>query len=226
MTQSHTTHPPVPVRLTWPLSMTVTITWSHVAVNSSTQSITAWSSYSVRGAPWSAANQLHGQRTGAFSWHPMLTSFQEDQPILARPYPELRTWMVMRSGVISVFTSHSPAPTCDQHAYQPPPPSSPPQPLLTRHIHHLWITRPPSMRSYNAWSEWKLPLRGRITYRHCRQTKLPNFLYMPNTTSWRMMRRANNNNNSYGASEIILRHLWQYNNSSKQFNMIHHSLQQ
>ena len=26
----------------------------------------------VRGAPWSAANRLHGQRTGAFSWHPML----------------------------------------------------------------------------------------------------------------------------------------------------------
>ena len=29
--------------------------------------------------------------------------FQEDRPIPARPYPELRTWMVVRSGVISVF---------------------------------------------------------------------------------------------------------------------------
>ena len=27
---------------------------------------------SVRGAPWSAANRLHGQRTGAFSWRPVL----------------------------------------------------------------------------------------------------------------------------------------------------------
>ena len=26
----------------------------------------------VRGAPWSAANRLHGQRTGAFSWRPVL----------------------------------------------------------------------------------------------------------------------------------------------------------
>ena len=26
-------------------------------------------------------------------------------------------------------------------------------------------------------TEWKLPLRGRISYRHCRQPKLPNFLY-------------------------------------------------
>ena len=33
-------------------------------------------------------------------------------------------------------------------------------------------------------SEWKLPLRGRITYRHCRQPKLPNFIYSSNTTFW------------------------------------------
>ena len=29
-------------------------------------------------------------------------------------------------------------------------------------------------------SEWKLPLRGRITYRHCRQPKHPNFFYSSN----------------------------------------------
>ena len=33
--------------------------------------------------------------------------FQEDRPILDRPYPELRTWMVVRSGVISVVPTHS-----------------------------------------------------------------------------------------------------------------------
>ena len=44
-------------------------------------------------------------------------------------------------------------------------------------------------------SEWKLPLRGRITYRHSRQPKHPNFIYSSNTTSWRLMRRANSNNN-------------------------------
>ena len=31
-----------------------------------------------------------------------------------------------------------------------------------------------------ARSEWKLPLRGRITYWHCRQPKLPNFIYSSN----------------------------------------------
>ena len=48
--------------------------------------------------------------------------------------------------------------------------------------------------SSKTWSEWKLPLHGRITYRHCRQPKLPSFLYSSNTTSWRLMRRTNNNN--------------------------------
>ena len=32
-------------------------------------------------------------------------------------------------------------------------------------------------------SEWKLPHRGRITYRHCRQPKIPNFLYSSNRLS-------------------------------------------
>ena len=31
----------------------------------------------VRGAPWSAANRLHGQRTGAFSWRPVLGLFRK-----------------------------------------------------------------------------------------------------------------------------------------------------
>ena len=49
---------------------------------------------------------------------------------------------------------------------------------------------------FSVESERKLPLRGRITCRHCRQPKLPNFLYSSSTTSWRLMRRASNNNNN------------------------------
>ena len=45
------------------------------------------SSNCVHGAPWSVANWLHGQQTGAFSWRPMLRQFQEDRPIPARPKP-------------------------------------------------------------------------------------------------------------------------------------------
>ena len=45
-----------------------------------------------------------------------------------------------------------------------------------------------------AYFEWKLPFGGRITYRHCRQPKIPNFLFSSSTTSWRLTRRANNNN--------------------------------
>ena len=62
--------------------------------------------------------------------------FQEDRPISARPYRELRTWMVMRSGVISVFPTHSenapaspdirPTTWFVPHAYQAPTPSLPP----------------------------------------------------------------------------------------------------
>ena len=43
-------------------------------------------------------------------------------------------------------------------------------------------------------SEWMFPLRGRISYRHCRQPKLPNVLFSSSTTSGRLIRRANNNN--------------------------------
>ena len=44
---------------------------------------------------------------------------------------------------------------------------------------YLWIqhhTPQPTIKRFPR-SEWKLPLRGRITYRHCRQPKLPSFLY-------------------------------------------------
>ena len=72
----------------------------------------------VCAAPWSVANRLHGQRTGAFSWLPVLRSFQDDRPIPARPYPELRIWKAMWSGVISVSPRTLEVlwhiPTCDQ----------------------------------------------------------------------------------------------------------------
>ena len=48
---------------------------------------------SVRGAPWSVASRL--QRTGAFSWRPLLRPSQEDRPIPTRPYQELCTWKVV-----------------------------------------------------------------------------------------------------------------------------------
>ena len=70
------------------------------------------------------------------------------------------------------------------------------------HIHNIFIPpRSSCSAGHNASiarllsvSELKLPLRDGITYRHCRQPKLPNFLYSSNATSWRLMRRANNNN--------------------------------
>ena len=38
----------------------------------------------------------------------------------------------------------------------------------------------PTSLSSVSRSEWKLTLCGRITYRHCRKPKLPNFLYSSN----------------------------------------------
>ena len=81
--------------------------------------------------------------------------FQDDRPIPARPYPELRTWMVVRSGVISVFPTHSgnaPAspdirpttwlcPACLPNTSSIPDSIQPTIAMTTTHIHHLWLTR-------------------------------------------------------------------------------------
>ena len=39
----------------------------------------------IRGAPWSAANRLHGQRTGAFSWRPVLGLFRKTDQFRLEP---------------------------------------------------------------------------------------------------------------------------------------------
>ena len=75
--------------------------------------------------------------------------FQEDRQIPARPYPELRTWMVVRWGVISVFPTHSgnaPAspdirpttwlcPACLPNTSSIPAPIQPSIAMTTTHIH-------------------------------------------------------------------------------------------
>ena len=90
--------------------------------------------------------------------------FQEDRPIPTRPYPELRTWMVVWSGVISVFLTNSgnaPAspdirpttwlcPACLPSTNSIPAPIQPTIAMTTTHIHQLWLTRPPSTRSSSA----------------------------------------------------------------------------
>ena len=90
--------------------------------------------------------------------------FQEDRPTPVRPYPELRTWMVVRSGVISVFPTHSgnvPAspdirpttwlrPACIPNTTSIPALNQPTIAMTTTHIHQLWLSRPPSTRSTSA----------------------------------------------------------------------------
>ena len=90
--------------------------------------------------------------------------FQEDRPIPARPYPELRTWMVVWSGVISVFPTHSgnaPAspdirpttwlcPACLPSTNSISAPIQSTIAMTTTHIHQLWLTRLSSTRSSSA----------------------------------------------------------------------------
>ena len=90
--------------------------------------------------------------------------FQEDRPIPVRPYPELRTWMVVRSGVISIFPTHSgnsPAspdirpttwlyPACLPSTNSIHAPIQPTIVMTATHIHQLRLTRPPSTRSSSA----------------------------------------------------------------------------
>ena len=93
--------------------------------------------------------------------------FQKDRPIPARPYPILRTWMVVRSGVISVFPTHSGnaqastdirpttwlCPACLPSTNSIPAPIHPTIAMTTTHIRQLWLTRPPSTRSSSAFED-------------------------------------------------------------------------
>ena len=86
--------------------------------------------------------------------------FQEDRPIPTRPYPELRTWMVVRSGV-TTLSGNDPAspdirpttwlcPACLPSTSSISAPIQPTIAMTTTHIHQLWLTRPPSTRSSSA----------------------------------------------------------------------------
>ena len=72
---------------------------------------------SVRGAPRRVANRLHGQRTGAISWRPVLRPIQEDRPIPTRHYPEMLTMKAAFSGVVVVVDPTPP--TCCQQSPAP-----------------------------------------------------------------------------------------------------------
>ena len=98
----------------------------------------------VRGAPSSAADYLHGQRTWAFLWRPVLRPSQEHRPILSRPYPELHTRMAVWSGVINVFTSHS--------GCAPASPDMWPYPLVLSRMHTIHNLHPsphPTLHSHD-----------------------------------------------------------------------------
>ena len=117
----------------------------------------------VRGAPWSAANRLHGQRTGAFSWRPVLgLSRKTDQFRLDHTQNCAPGWwcdressvyhlaLEMYSGIFRHATNPlalSRMPT--KHQLHPAP-IQPTIAMTTTHIHQLWLTRPPSTRSHSA----------------------------------------------------------------------------
>ena len=87
---------------------------------------------SVRGAPWSAANRLHGQRTGAFSWLPVLGLSRKTDQFRLDPTQNCSPgwWCDRESSVYhlalemysGIFRQMSFVP----HAYQTPAPSLPP----------------------------------------------------------------------------------------------------
>ena len=82
----------------------------------------------------------------------MSRPYPEDRPIPTRPYPELRTWKAELS-MSSVSLPY------------------------TRDVLRQLSTYPPG---FVGMFEWKLPLRGRITYRHCRKPKLHKLSYSSN----------------------------------------------
>ena len=121
----------------------------------------------VRGAPWSAANRLHGQRTGAFSWRPVLglsrrpTNSGSTLPRTAH----LDGGTIGCNQCIPTHSGNAPAspdiqpttwfcPACLPSTNSIPAPIQPTIAMTTTHIHQLWITRPPSTRSSSASEDY------------------------------------------------------------------------
>ena len=121
------------------------------------------SKFSVRGAPWSAANWLHGQRTGTFSWRPVLgLSWKADQFRLDPTQNCAPGWwcdressfyhlaIEMYSGIFRHATNPLDCPACLPITSSIHAPIQPTIAMTTTHIHQLWLTRPPSTRSSSA----------------------------------------------------------------------------
>ena len=124
--------------------------------------ITAFNStLGVRGAPWSATNRLHGQRTGAFSLRPVLGLSRKTDQFRLDPTQNCAPgfWcdrkssvyhlaLEMYSGIFRHATWLCPA--CLPSTCSIPAPIQPTIAMTTTHKHQLCLTRPPSTRSSSA----------------------------------------------------------------------------
>ena len=114
----------------------------------------------VRGAPWSAANRLHGQRTGAFSWR-LCKAFPGR---LTNSGSTLPRTAHLDGGVIGIISLSSrtrnvlwhlltcdyACPACLPNTSSIPAPIQPTIAMTTTHIHQLRLTQLPSTRSSSA----------------------------------------------------------------------------
>ena len=118
-------------------------------------------------APWSATNRLNEQRTGAFSWRPVLRSSWKNRPIQTRPYPEPQIWKALwpGSGVIRVSprtqvvlrnlsTCHQPSKLCPACLLTTTSTSSPNLPTIamTKYTHAVTIINSSSSKSSSSVS--------------------------------------------------------------------------
>ena len=119
---------------------------------------------SVRGAPWTAAKRLHGQRTGAISWRPVLGFSRKTDQFRLDPTQNCAPgwWCDRESSVyhlaLEMYTGifrHATmrlatCPSCIPNTSSIPAPIQPTIAMTTTHIHQLLLTRPPSTRSSSA----------------------------------------------------------------------------
>ena len=114
------------------LNVILAITFGLIRVAKCSSTYTQPNTVCVRGAPWSTANRLHGQRTGAFSWRPVLGLSRKTDQFRLDPTQNCAPgwWCDRESSVyhlaLEMYSGIFRHATNVPHAYQTPAPSLPP----------------------------------------------------------------------------------------------------
>ena len=110
----------------------------------------------IRGAPWSAVNRLHGKRTGAFSWRPVLGLSRKTDQLRLDPTQNCAPgWWCDRESSVYHLALEMYSGIFRHVAYQTPAPSLP-HPIhhnYDYHTHTPTVTNPTAFHA-QMWRLW------------------------------------------------------------------------